>query len=236
MLVSELLDHLTFGELAHVSIGGAARGEITPADYERFVAQINLGLTTLHTRFRLRDEEVLIQKQLGISDYKLHSDFAVSNEASGEPVKYILDTVDAPFQDNVIKVEEAYDEDGIEIRINDTNDLFSIYTPRFDMVQMPFVNDEEVVSVIYRARHEKLVATAATDLSTLTINLHPSFHQALLFFVAGRILMTMGTDQGGNEGDAFFGKYEGECQRLVTYNVLAEANTTNQRLELNGWV
>ena len=105
--LQEIFDNLTYGNLSHVSIGNAALGYIEAKDYPKIVSGVNNALTAIHKRFLLRTEEVRIQQQAGQSTYYLRSDYAVSNSANPAVTKYLLDSVAAPFSDNLFKIEKV---------------------------------------------------------------------------------------------------------------------------------
>src|SRR5690625_3224463 len=104
MKLIEIFNQLTYGELSQLHIGGEEVGEIRPQDYMAIVPHINLGLTALHKRFLIREGRLRIELQPGMYTYVLHSEHAVSHRASRK-TRYILDSADQPFNDDIIKVE-----------------------------------------------------------------------------------------------------------------------------------
>lgn len=236
MKLSDIFDQLTFGELAHVFIGGGDKKEIAPSSYREMGAHLNLALTALHTRFMLREEEILVEKQGVQSDYLLDPRFTLSNQASSEPVRYLLDSQSAPFNGNVLRITAAYNSSGIELPLNDAGQALSLYTPRHDIVQIPYGAQGDVFALLYQANHPRLTLTAATDPTQVEVDLHPSFLQALLFFVASRACISAGADAAGDESGRFLMKYETECQHLNFYNLDGDSVRTSSHLENNGWV
>lgn len=235
MLLSEFFDQLTLGELAQVSIGGKPKGEISQSDYPTIIGHINLGLTRLHTRFLIREDELFIQQYDHIAEYVLDPKYAQTNTGSAEPYKYIADTVANPFLDNVLRIERVYDENGAEVPLNDSQVENSVYTPNYRTIQIPTANSNNSISVVYRGNHPK-IDRYTIDLSAVSIELPPSFYEALLYFVASRVHAPMGPTELGSESNNYFMKYEAACQTLERYNMLHEDNETNTRLEMNGWV
>jgi hypothetical protein len=236
MRLSDLFDHLTFGELAHVFIGGGDKREIAPTSYRELGLHLNMGLTALHTRFLLREEEVLVEKQGIQSEYLLDSLYAASNEESGEPVKYLLDSTASPFTDNIIRITEAYASDGTALPLNNADELLSLFTPRHNLLQIPYGEHGDTFAILYQADHPRLKLTAATDPTQVDVDLHPSFIQALLFFVAARAITPAGSDATGDSSNNLMMRYELECQRLNQFNLDADESRTSTTLEKNGWV
>lgn len=235
MLLSEFFDQLTYGEFAQLSIGGEPKGEISPSDYPRMISHVNAALTRLHTRFLIREDEVIIQQYDHITQYYLRPEYAQSNVASLETYKYIIDSAESPFLDNVLRIERAYEEDGEEIVLNQASDERSVFTPRYDTIQIPHANSANAISVVYRGNHPK-IDLATTDPSTVEIFIPPSFIEALGFYVASRMYAPMGTTEQGNESTSYYARYEAACQTLERYGMLNADNSANTKLEMNGWV
>lgn len=236
MKLSEIFDQLTFGELSRVFIGGSEKKELDPASYEEIGAHINLALSALHNRFLLQEEEIRIYKYGNQIDYLISSDFARSNLLSTQPVKYVLDNEYLPFRDNIIKILAVYGPTGEELPLNTAGDDSSVYTPQFNKIQIPFGEHGEVYSILYRADHPRLVLDESTIPEQVEVNLPPSFLQALLYYVAARVVVPVGNSETGEATTNYLAKYEMECQRLAIYNLGNETTNVDMILERNGWV
>ena len=234
MKLSDLFEYIVYGELSQLDISGTGDG-VDPADYPKMTAAINLGLTALHTRFPIREEEVLIQQNDGITVYFLRYLYAASNSVSVEPVKYISDLGGAPFQENVLQIQEVFNEIGEEIPLNDEHDSTSIWTPGFDSLQIPEPNSANSIAVIYRANHDKLLVDAATDITGIDVNIPASLVEALSAFVAGRFISPMGKD-GVAAGNNLFVKYETLLRQVEMQGIFNLDQHKRDNITENGWV
>lgn len=239
MILLNLLKDLTYGELSSLKMGefipGEHESEPDPSRYEQLMSHINLGLTEIYKRFFLLSQEIYIELHEEISTYKLHSDFAASNTVSVEDPKYIIDTAANPFQDNILKIEEVYDEAGVKMFLNDTTEDLSIYTPSFRTIQVPYPEDDIEYSVQYRATHPRVVYTSAMDPSDIEIELPNSLHEALLYYVASRAFRAMGGESviTGNE---YFQLFENSCATVEDKGLEVQAEPGDWRFDNNGWV
>mgnify|MGYP000020553452 CR=1 FL=1 len=235
MFLSEIFDQLTYGELAQVSIGGNGIGVIDPEDYRAIVSHINIGLTDLHTRLPLKQDSVIIQQYDYIQTYYLQYKFAQSNNASTESVKYIMDSALKPFRDNVLKVEQVFSEIGEEYVLNDGNQAFSVYTPQHDAVVIPFTDQNNILSVIFRANHERIVIGDGFNPGTTAISIPQYLVEPLITYVAARILTGMGSNYV-NEAALLMSKYQLLVRQAETYGLVNSDTLSNEKLENNGWV
>ncbi|WP_051299007.1 hypothetical protein [Marinobacterium litorale] len=235
MLLSDIFSHLTEGELSQYFFGTGENGQIDPADYPKIISQINLGLTNLHTRLPLKQQEVIVDQQVGNSIYTLHSDFAVSNTGSTEPVKYIIDTADEPFEDNILVIERVYMEDGTKLPLNDADSAMAVYTPKYNVIQIPFETIGSAVSIIYRADHPR-IPTDIADPTTFEVDLSFAYLEPLLYYVGSRITGSFQNQEAVQNSGFLYSKYEKALLDIQNSNLLQNETINNTKLEMRGWV
>lgn len=239
MKLRAIFDQLSAGELSQISLGGDMLGEIAESNYPKITSHVNLALTELHKRFMIKEGTVLLALQTGLTTYVLDRKYAVSNTASTEPVKYISDA-SSPYLDDVFKIERVYDEDDLELALNVFEDTLSVLTPGYRVVVVP--TSEEFVSttlrVVYRANHRVLDVADWADPDVSEIDLPYTYLEALLLYVASRVMNPIGF-AGGNgfhEGNNYMAKFEKACALLEFQNYRVDQQGQNTRLEKNGWV
>jgi len=236
----EIMDNLTYGDLSHVSIGGAALGFIEDKDFPKIVSCLNGALTALHKRFLLRTGSVNIQQYADITTYHLRSEYTVST-GSILNTHYILDSVDEPFQDNVFKIESVSTiRESVEVSlpINDSTQSFPIYTPSFDTLTIPLVEESlEILAVKYRADHPRIKVTQGFDPALVELHIPSAILDAISLNVAARIYTPLTSGDGQNSAaSAFMYQYELECKRLESESIALDDNTSDYRFENNGWI
>jgi len=234
MTLDQIFDQLTYGELASLAIGGVNESKILVKDYPNVISHINLGLTELYKRFTIKTEEVIIQQYEQIETYYLDSKYAESNDESVEPIKYIMDSVFEPFTDNVLKIQEVYDEAGELLFKNDSEQHWSIYTPTYNSIQLPYPINDNNLSVIFKANHAKISPTI-TDPTVVELELPISHLEALLFYVASRIYSGMGTAESIQESSNYLMKFEESCKKLDSLGLTIRDETTNIKLHTRGF-
>lgn len=237
MKLSEVFEMLQYGELANVSISGNIDEEvgIRTEDYPLLISHINLALTDLHTKFNLKEKEVVIQQYEGLPYYELDSKYAQSNTGSIEPIKYISDSKYNPFNDDVLRINAAFDEGGCEVPINDENDCNSIFLNSYKRIQVPYPNPENALWITYRANHEKL-SMGNPDL-TVEVNIPAYCVEALLSYVASRVHSQRTSQESQGLAVNLMAKYQMICEQIEEKNVLHNSpSNTNFKLGDRGWV
>ena len=236
MNLDDIFNQLSYGELAQVMVGNDDAGLVPASDYPRIAASVSLGLTELHKRFLIKETKIRIELVEGISTYVLDSKFAESNVTGTEPNKYIKDSAE-PFLDNVLKIERVYDSSGNEVTLNILEDEDSIMTSGMNVLVLPAEVEYEYIDVVYRANHPALnKANVLNHPLRVEIDLPISYLEALLFYVASRVMNPIGMISEFHEGNNYAAKFEAACIRLEQLNIKVENHRANDRLADNGWV
>lgn len=235
MNLQQVFDYLADGELSQVFMGIGDGGRVPVENYGKLISSINLGLTDLHRRFLLKERVLEVELVDALTKYYLKSEYGESSTSS-QPVKYIKDTSD-PFTDDLIKIERILDDEGVEIALNVVDDPCSIRTPDMTTLVVPEELETQSLLVYYRANHPNLsTSQATTDPSLVEVNLPITHLQALLYFVASRVLNPVGMTNEFHEGNSYLAKYEAACAAIMNGGVLVDTQGDNTRLERNGWV
>jgi len=238
MILRSILKDLTYGELQGLKIGnllaGEAESEPDPHQYEQIISYINLGMTEIYKRFFLKSREIYVQQHEEISTYLLHSDYSLANTASSiaESERYIIDTAADPFLDDILKVEEVYDEEGVKIPLNDITEDLSIYTPTFRSIQVPYPDDEVTVSVQYRANHPRITADVTTDADDIEVHIPNSLYEALLYFVGSRAHRATNMEKSADYWQMFKRSVD-DVERL---GLEVQGEPGDWRFDDHGWV
>lgn len=247
--LSEIFEKLTTGELSQVSIGGANSGELLEKDYRAVGNHVMLGLTALYKRFDLKRSLLVVELVPDLTEYMLHSRYAVNGKQTNEPVRYIIDSMKRPFKDDILKILGVTNDEGCNLSLNDNNDRFSLRTPTIESLLVPLDVVNQVESklpdeyktdrliVQYQANHANFIPRIGYfDPENTTIELPSSHTQALLYFVASRVHNPIGMGQEFNAGNNWNARYEQECQRLEADGNELEIDLGNHRARRNGWV
>ena len=237
MKLSEFFELLEYGELANLSLSGGIDDEkgIREEDYPTLVSHINLGLSDLHTKFNLKEREVVLQEYSSITHYELDSKYAVTNTSSTEPVKYILDSETSVFNDDVLRINSAFNEIGEELPINDEYQPNSIFLNGYRTIQIPYPVDTNTIFIMYRANHAKL------DVQTPDLNAEielPAYCiEALLSYVASRVHSQRTSQEAQGAAVNLMAKYTLICDQIELRNMLHNSpDNTNFKLGVNQWV
>lgn len=247
MRLQEIFDQLSHAEFSQLHLGNESQG-VTPASYPKIASALNTGLTALHSRFFLREERLTLRLVPGRNSYPLRAQYAVSTRTSREPVRYIEDSKEQPFIENLLKIEQVFTDSMYELGLNDKDNNYSVRTPSMNVlyvpaslvckdIDLPEALKTDTLQVVYRANHPILSEDVGLDdPEEYEVQLPYSHLQALLYYVASRLHNPVGMTNQFHMGNSFFSKYELECQRLEQDNIQIDQGVSNFRLERNGWV
>lgn len=243
MNLADVFTALTYGELKSLALGNFCAEDFEsapdPLHYAQVMSHIQLGLTELFTRFLLRTDILYVQQYEQIEIYSLTWPYCATNVASTQPYKYVLDSAESPFQDNVLKIEECYNEIGEPLLLNESTkneagEETSLFTPSFNTIQVPTAVSVNVMEVMYRANHPRLVWTKGIDPATVEIDLPWGLLEALLHYVGMRAYSGINTDNNSAAG-LYWKKFEDSCERYKLNGLQVQPEVQNANFDARGW-
>lgn len=224
LLVKDVIDTLRNGDLATVFANVPAED-----NYEKIIVNLNSALTYVCNRFSIIEKQLTLQRYPHLSFYKLERRFARTSDIPA-PIKYILDTEEEPFKEDVIQIEKAYDEFGRQIPLNDANNPHSWFTSN-NHIQIPNTRHTCVAFFVYRAYHPK-VHEPTDELLVPEILL-----DLLSAYIAYKIHSTRTDQESVNLANAFYQKVEMLATAFESDNSLTTSTTnTNIKPRLGGWI
>lgn len=232
MDTNTLLTELSNGELRNVSLNqGGAEGTISDKMLKSIIGYTNDVLTDLHTRFLIKEKSVLLLTRAGVTLYPLRTEFSrVSGTYDGP--RHIDDFNGEPFSEDFIKISEIFDKYGTKLSLNDSNDVLSVYTPEYDVVQIPGVFDGDLFSVSYQVGHPILTV----DNLALKIELPRFMVPILKLGVAARFYSHLNGEEHSAKAMTYTAQYEALCRNILENDMtLTSEVVTNVKLEQRGF-
>lgn len=235
MKLSDVYHQLSLSELKNLAVGNAEDGGIYPNHSDEVNVYLNEALDLLHTRFNLRNKEIIVQQVEGMTLYKLRPEHAATNPTPGYE-KFIQDTVDFPFDGDLLRVEEVFGENGDPISLNDPHDPFSVFTPAYDVLQIPLTNPDNAVSVIYRAKHPVIETSETVMPEDVELFISPLLLPALKYYVAYKAHAAINTQDARQNSLQMLQLYESACQFVEHSGGVNKEDYSFAKLEEFGWV
>ena len=233
MYLSEIFEHLSYGELSQLFLGDSLQGSIQESQYGKIASFVNIGLVDLYKKFALREKEVIIQQYDTLNYYVLVDDYAVSNVASMASPKFILDSVEKPFINDVLQIQYVKDADGLDIPLNSLNQTNSIFTPEETVLHIPEPVNETLITVTYRVYPAKIALDNINPFA-VTIDLPEFLLPALLSYVGYRAHIAL-PDGEASKALSYYGKYRKICEEVELLGLIHNIIPQNQKHWNNGW-
>lgn len=227
MTLSECLTKLSYGELSNLSIGSEGNGDIAPNKIAAVVMHINEGLLRLHTRLVLRENYVYLLQRENVTLYHLLFKHAATNtDPANLEDRYILDTTARPFTEDVIRTMQVTDSHGCTLPMNDPGKFWSVYTPRFNQIQVPRPLGAQALTIHYQAKHPVLDYDKNPE---ALIEIPDTLDAALMSYVAHRVYANMNTPEAVGIAANHLGNYEAvlaEVEKVDATNMSYIESTT----------
>lgn len=220
------------GELSQHRYGQS--GAIQASDIPAVINQINMGLTALHTQFPLKERELVIQQFDHITEYKLNSLYALTNDDPSINYKYIMDSVENPFLDDLIRIERAFDEGGNSVPLNDDYADQSWFTVAWDTIQITRPVSTNVSIIMYRAKHPTIPVDV--DTSRTLVDIPPMLEEALQAYVASRCYVALGNQSSAQLSSYYSARYNEQIDIVERKNSFHSSDgDSNIKLGMKGF-
>lgn len=224
MELGKMYRELSMGVLRNIAQANDGNGEISVNYRPTVVMYLNEGLNRLHSKFLLRENDLILQMYADVTNYHLVKRFATyaGNEMppeNREERRYILDLPDEPFKEDVALIMQVFNNDGVQLPINDEFSVASVFTPQQQILQIPMPVDNRVVSVSYQALHPEIVHTDDDAFIFLPAHLM----DALKAFVGFRAFSDMNQKDSRERAAELLGMYEGICDEILLQNLTAQS-------------
>jgi hypothetical protein len=234
MNVTEFLARLSYGPLSNLAMSNDGDGTIAVAKHPALIQHVNDGLLRLHTKFILIENEVILELREDVTSYVLDVANSVSAGAA-PPNDYIRDTLAAPFGNDLIKILAVYETGACQLPLNDATHDDSLYTPKFNVLQVPDPIAGAPLYLLYQAKHPVL-ASAGDGYLTQTIELPDVLVEALEAFVASKVYQGMNGQEHAVKAAEHLTIYERICVDVTVKDLVnSSMSNTNTKFEQRGF-
>lgn len=231
--LKDFFQNIALGELSGSPYVDVDSYEIDIKHLPKVIHSLNQGLEYFYSNFPLKTNQVIIERKSELSLYFLDSMYAYSNPDN--KIKFIVDTPEKPFEDDVLQITEVRTSSGSTLLLNDDLSYTSVHTPEYNCIRVPDAVMDKHLIVIYQANHRKVPLTEPRN-SNFLINIPSSYQTALQTYVACLMYQNMG-GKNIEISNALFAKFKTLTEELKLQGIgtVTQAET-NIKPMLRGWV
>lgn len=235
MTLNDLFRDLALSELINLAM--SQNDTIIPERRPQVVVAANEALLKLHSRFILKEKDMIIEMREAKTNYHLLKRYAMSQYHKDNPpnrwdMPYIIDNIGEPFEEDVIKILSVYNSFGMKVPLNDTENAMSVHTPQSTVLQVPFPIAGQALTLEYQAKHSVLDHCDCEAEIIVPDVLLP----ALRAYIASKIFMHMNTQENTAKGQEHMMTYEANCLEVVEKDLVSSSySTTNTKFHKRGF-
>lgn len=236
MKLRDFIEHMFHTVLNNLYVSDVdSVDDINEKDLRRITMLTKSALTEIHTRFPIKESIVLIQSLDWKANYEISSEHSVFT-GTKDP-KYVVDSPFYPFKDDIINIIRVTNEVGEELPLNDSEQWASVFTPRYNVLQITHPGESQVFEVTYQANHAALeVFPDKGDTLDQVIDIPPQLKEVLALRVAIDFFSAMSGQEETAKSQMLTMKYESACDSLKVNNTLNLSNAvTNTKLMKRGF-
>ena len=224
MLLSDVYNQLTYGELAQVFVTTRKSTDtgLTEAAFIKLFPLVQSGLTDMHSRMFLREGNLSV------------------------PLTDALDYIIDPEAKDLLEIEQIegiVEKEPYIIPLDIRDNPESIRRIATDTIKIPVMSKDiewrketQSLNITYRANHPYIKDYLANAAPLITPIYLPQSHlHALCLGIAARYMDPIGMKNEFHSGRHYLQKYEAEMQRLEMLGFDVQGYDTNTNLTRNGW-
>ncbi len=224
MKIIELFRRLSYGELSNLAIGSEGSGEIQEDQHRKIIGYVNEALLRLHSRFVLRENDLIIETQEHITNYRFTKAYAKSNlSPPAGTVQYIMDQGD-PFEEDLIKILNVHSIGRAMLPLNDVELPYSLFTPQPNLLQVPRPVQGQPLFIVYQARHPIITA----DDLEYDIDVPYVLEGALTSYVASLVFSHMNGQENSAKSLEYMSRYEMICDEIEEKDLVNSSVVSTQ--------
>lgn len=237
MKLTRVFDQLRYGTLKGQAVSREG-AQIEEIDYPKLIVCINAAMNVLYGRFKLKYNELLIRVIAGKYTYEIHSDFAEANTTSTQFTRWIVDTEEIPYRDDLVRIHSVTANDGTNLSINDSADCMSAMTPSYNSIQLPpeVVDLLESVSITYEASPIPLDSSPVLAPEVTEVRIPDTMLECLCYYAAAKFMEQSTAQDKSAKATEFLQKYELKASELEKYGMVNTDYTDNTNIGVYGWV
>lgn len=209
MTLDDFIDNMCNTSISNLFIGIEGQVELHPTRRKKLIAHMNMGLRLIHSKFALRRKELIIIARENISLYRLSKEHSMQCGTSA--LKYIEDTLCDPFEGDLIRVLEVWNEIGMQFSLNEKGVFGSVRVPVYDTIQLTHPQEGQAYSVIYQAASPVM---NDTDDGCKEFQLPPILYEALESYVAAKLFKDIGGEGNSVRAQENMAIYEARMMDL----------------------
>lgn len=225
------LKRLALGELSNLGLVDSDTNTIREEYISLVVSMLNEGLTQLYTKFFIKESSIIVSLYDGKVTYDLTSEHNIIDTIDYD--HYIYKEYNKYFEDDIIKIVGIVLSDGTKLPLNDSNDLMSIYTPKYNTIEVPIDLPNDELGIIYQANHP-ILDWDKNPKQELEL---PSTYQLALFnYVAYLIHGNMNSENAIQNSQKYLNNYNLIVNSLMEAGVNSHSeNRDITKFEKRGW-
>lgn len=228
--LGDVFRDLSYGHLSNLSIGGDGKGSIPQTHQERILALVNQGVTKLSSRFVVREKILYLRTTKDKLEYSLVPAHADNDPTVGE--KYITDTVENPFTDEISNILIIMDENNDELIINNREVSGSVMIRNETELKFAEIDKDATFEVVYQPYPVMMESVDPAQV----IRIPDVLYEALEAYVGYRVYGAMNGPEHKMRADDLKMSYEMICndaleKGLVKLSVIGG----NSKLEFRGF-
>lgn len=195
---------------------------------------LNEGLLKLYSKFTLKTDSIFLEPQESRTKYPITKEHIIPDWGQSDYDHYLWKGYKEDFPNNLIKILDVYSEQGVKMPVNDTESYWSMYTPMYNVLEIPKRITDIQISIIYQASPDKIVYSTDNDPE---IEIPDLLVEPLVAYTNYLIFASIGSQGAMQQAQLFMRQYQTAIDELVESDAINPVySTQSNKFYKRGWI
>ena len=233
MKLSNILTLVLYRNVLNTCYVSKETKEFSPDKLPAVITFLNESLLKLYNKFTLKIDSLWLDLHESRTKYPLTNEHMMDHWLEPTYDKYLWKGYGEEFTNDLIKVISVNDNKGIPLPLNNTEELFSLFTPMYNVLEVPSRYPRQKLNVIYQAAPTKIIYDPNKDTE---VDVPDTLVAALVANTNYLIFASIGSPASMQQAQLFKAEYDQLIEEMIESDTINPQYSTNtEKFYKRGW-
>ena len=233
MKLSNILTLVLYRNVLNTCYVSKETKEFNPDKLPAVITFLNESLLKLYNKFTLKIDSIWLDLHESRTRYPITSEHMIGNWLEPSYDNYLWKGFNESFNDDLLKIIAVNDNKGNELPLNNTEELLSLFTPMYNILEVPSRFPRQKLNIIYQAAPTKIIFNPNEDID---VDVPDTLVAALVANTNYLIFDSIGSPASMQQAQLFKAEYEQLIDEMIDSDTINPQYSTNtEKFYKRGW-
>lgn len=233
MKLSNILTLVLYRNVLNTCYVSKETKEFNPDKLPAVITFLNESLLKLYNKFTLKIDSIWLDLHESRTRYLISNEHMMDNWLTPTYDKYLWKGYDEEFHNDLLKIVAVNDNKGNELPLNNSEELLSLYTPMYNVLEVPSRFPRQKLNIIYQAAPVKIEYDPNKDTE---VDVPDTLVAALVANTNYLIFASIGSPASMQQAQLFKAEYDLLIEEMIESDTINPQYSTNtEKFYKRGW-